>query len=86
MKKPGIELDVLYIPEKKTWIPKMMGLGKGDSGLKYGHFRYQFVRFLGCIRSGMFWERMIRGVNYRRGYPHIRIKEMNAFFLSFLHV
>ena len=28
------------IHENKDGIPKMMGLGKGGSGLKYGHFRY----------------------------------------------
>ena len=26
----------------------MIGLGNGDSGFKYSHFWYQFLRFLGC--------------------------------------
>ena len=27
-------------PKGNGWIPKMMGLGKCDSGFKYGHFWY----------------------------------------------
>ena len=36
------------------WIPKMMGIGRGGSGFKYGHFWYLYVRFLGCIRTPLF--------------------------------
>ena len=39
------QLEELH-PRKLTWISEMMGLGKGDSGFKYGHFWY--VKFLGC--------------------------------------
>ena len=32
-------------PRKLTWIPKMMGLGKGNGTLKWRHFWYLYVRF-----------------------------------------
>ena len=43
------QLEELH-PRKLTWISQMMGLAKGDSGFKYGHFWY--VKFLGCKHLG----------------------------------
>ena len=35
-----------YTPEnERLEFPKMMGLGKGDSGFKYGHCWYPVVKF-----------------------------------------
>ena len=43
---PMIDTKVEIHPRKLTWMPKMMGLGKGDTGFKYGHFWY--VKLLRC--------------------------------------
>ena len=43
---PMIDIKVEIHPRKLTWMPKMMGLGKGDTGFQYGHFWY--VKLLRC--------------------------------------
>jgi len=64
LRKKGQELESFVgkctPPKTNGWIPKMMGLGKGGSGFKYGH-----VWYLSQKESNLPFPSFLRGENVK---------------------